>query len=141
MCYLSTEDALVTSLIHELRDTLVLNAKRWIHRQIYALVCSHLIRNNAIAGSKFSKEMLPCLISLSVDKVPNVRLAVARTIATDVIGMGCKYTCVYSCRNIYYTGSVRHIQSILYICIFSGHFGHGSDGRSGKNTCKITLGR
>ncbi|CAL1686167.1 unnamed protein product [Lasius platythorax] len=88
MCYLSTEDALVTSLIHELRDTLVLNAKRWIHRQIYALVCSHLIRNNAIAGSKFSKEMLPCLISLSVDKVPNVRLAVARTIATDVIGMG-----------------------------------------------------
>lgn len=41
------------------------------------------------------------MISLSVDKVPNVRLAVARTIATDVIGMGCKYTCVYSCRNIY----------------------------------------
>lgn len=93
MCYLSTDDALVTSLIHELRDTLVFNAKKWIHRQIYALVCSHLIRNNAITGSKFSKEMLPCLINLSVDRVPNVRLAVARTLATDVIGMGCKYTC------------------------------------------------
>ncbi|KAM0734403.1 Serine/threonine-protein phosphatase 4 regulatory subunit 1 [Formica fusca] len=88
MCYLSTDDALVTSLIHELRDTLVLNAKKWIHRQIYALVCSHLIRNNAITGSKFSKEMLPCLINLSVDRVPNVRLVVARTMATDVIGMG-----------------------------------------------------
>ncbi|XP_050459179.1 serine/threonine-protein phosphatase 4 regulatory subunit 1-like isoform X3 [Cataglyphis hispanica] len=88
MCYLSTDDALVTSLIHELRDTLVFNAKKWIHRQIYALVCSHLIRNNAITGSKFSKEMLPCLINLSVDRVPNVRLAVARTLATDVIGMG-----------------------------------------------------
>ncbi|XP_070154598.1 serine/threonine-protein phosphatase 4 regulatory subunit 1 isoform X2 [Polyergus mexicanus] len=88
MCYLSTDGALVTSLIHELRDTLVLNAKKWIHRQIYALVCSHLIRNNAITGSKFSKEMLPYLINLSVDRVPNVRLAVARTMATDVIGMG-----------------------------------------------------
>ncbi|XP_029160392.1 serine/threonine-protein phosphatase 4 regulatory subunit 1-like isoform X6 [Nylanderia fulva] len=86
--YLSTEDALVMSLIHELRDTLVVNAKRWMHRQTYALVCSHLIRNNAIAGSKFSKEMLPCLMKLSTDRVPNVRLAVARTIATDVIGMG-----------------------------------------------------
>lgn len=88
MCYLSTEDALVTSLIHELRETLVLDAKKWIHRQTYALVCSHLIRNNAITGDKFSKEMLPCLISLSCDRVPNVRLAVARTIATDVIAMG-----------------------------------------------------
>ncbi|XP_025992654.2 serine/threonine-protein phosphatase 4 regulatory subunit 1 isoform X2 [Solenopsis invicta] len=88
MCYLSTDDALVTSLIHELRETLVLDAKKWIHRQTYALICSHLIRNNAISGDKFSKEMLPCLINLSVDRVPNVRLAVARTIATDVIAMG-----------------------------------------------------
>lgn len=90
MCYLSTEDALMTSLIHELRETLVLDAKKWIHRQTYALVCAHLIRNNAITGDKFSKEMLPCLISLSCDRVPNVRLAVARTIATNVIAMGCK---------------------------------------------------
>ncbi|XP_028044967.1 serine/threonine-protein phosphatase 4 regulatory subunit 1 isoform X2 [Monomorium pharaonis] len=88
MRYLSTEDALVTSLIHELRETLVLDAKKWIHRQTYALICSHLIRNDAISGDKFSKEMLPCLINLSVDRVPNVRLAVARTIATDVIAMG-----------------------------------------------------
>ncbi|XP_018057908.1 PREDICTED: serine/threonine-protein phosphatase 4 regulatory subunit 1-like isoform X2 [Atta colombica] len=88
MCYLSNEDALVMSLIHELRETLVLDAKKWIHRQTYALVCSHLIRNNAIPEEKFSKEMLPCLISLSCDRVPNVRLAVARTIATDVIAMG-----------------------------------------------------
>ncbi|XP_011059766.1 PREDICTED: serine/threonine-protein phosphatase 4 regulatory subunit 1-like isoform X2 [Acromyrmex echinatior] len=88
MCYLSNEDALVMSLIHELRETLVLDAKKWIHRQTYALICSHLIRNNAISEEKFSKEMLPCLISLSCDRVPNVRLAVARTIATDVIAMG-----------------------------------------------------
>ncbi|XP_026828908.1 serine/threonine-protein phosphatase 4 regulatory subunit 1 isoform X2 [Ooceraea biroi] len=88
MCHLSPEDALVMSLIHELRETLVLNSKKWIHRQTYALVCAHLIRNNAIAGKKFSKEMLPSLISLSCDRVPNVRLAVARTLATDVSAMG-----------------------------------------------------
>ncbi|GAB1861274.1 Serine/threonine-protein phosphatase 4 regulatory subunit 1 [Camponotus japonicus] len=88
MCYLSRDDALITSLIHEFRDILVKNTKKWIHRQIYALVCSHLIRNGAITGSMFSKEMLPYLIGLSVDRVPNVRLAVARTLATDVVGMG-----------------------------------------------------
>ncbi|XP_067211708.1 serine/threonine-protein phosphatase 4 regulatory subunit 1 isoform X2 [Linepithema humile] len=88
MIYLSTEDILVTSLIYELRETLVLSAKRWIHRQTYALLCAHLIRNDAITGSKFTKEMLPCLISLSCDRVPNIRLAVARTLATDVSAMG-----------------------------------------------------
>lgn len=92
MSYLSLDDALVMSLIHELRGILVKNTKKWIHRQIYALVCSHLIRNGAITASMFSKEMLPYLIGLSVDRVPNVRLAVARTLATNVVGMGCKYT-------------------------------------------------
>lgn len=91
MVYLSTEDILVTSLIYELRETLVLSAKRWIHRQTYALLCAHLIRNNAITSSKFAEEMLPCLISLGRDRVPNIRLAVARTLATDVSAMGGKY--------------------------------------------------
>jgi len=111
MCYLSTEDALVTSLIHELRETLVLDAKKWIHRQTYALVCSHLIRNDAIPGDKFSKEMLPCLISLSCDRVPNVRLAVARTIATDVIAMGCKYHIII----IYRADLVHSILSRIFL--------------------------
>ncbi|XP_077271693.1 serine/threonine-protein phosphatase 4 regulatory subunit 1 isoform X2 [Temnothorax americanus] len=88
MCYLSTEDVLMTSLILELRETLVLDADKWTYRQTYALLCAQLIRNNAITGEKFCKEMLPCLITLSRDRVPNVRLAVARTIATDVIAMG-----------------------------------------------------
>lgn len=91
MCYLRTEDVLIIALIQELREFLVLNAKKWIHRQTYALVCAHLIRNNAIDGSKFVKEMLPCLLSLSCDKVPNIRLAVARTLKKDVSAMGCKY--------------------------------------------------
>ncbi|XP_020277432.1 serine/threonine-protein phosphatase 4 regulatory subunit 1-like isoform X3 [Pseudomyrmex gracilis] len=88
MCYLRTEDVLIIALIQELREFLVLNAKKWTHRQTYALVCAHLIRNNAIDGSKFVKEMLPCLLSLSCDKVPNIRLAVARTLKKDVSAMG-----------------------------------------------------
>ncbi|XP_011144837.1 serine/threonine-protein phosphatase 4 regulatory subunit 1 isoform X2 [Harpegnathos saltator] len=86
--HLSVDDALVTSLIHELRDTLVPNSKKWIRRQTYAILCAHLLHNGAVAGSMFTKEMLPNLIGLSFDRVPNVRLAVARTLANNVSTMG-----------------------------------------------------
>lgn len=89
--HLSVDEALVTSLILELRDTLVLNSKKWIYRQTYALLCAHLLQNSVIADSIFTKEMLPNLIGLSFDRVPNVRLAVARTLMNNVITMGRKY--------------------------------------------------
>lgn len=47
-----------------------------------------MITNGAISGEKFAKEMLPNLLNLSWDKVPNVRLVVARTLRQNVIGMG-----------------------------------------------------
>ena len=87
--YLGEETALVTALIQELRDLLTLN--KWTCRQTYALVCSQLIKDKAIEKDIFMKELLPCLLNLSQDKVPNVRLAVARTLATDVLNIARKY--------------------------------------------------
>ncbi|XP_033224224.1 serine/threonine-protein phosphatase 4 regulatory subunit 1-like isoform X2 [Belonocnema kinseyi] len=81
--YLRDEKALVTALIQELRDLLSLN--KWTCRQTYALVCSQLVRDTAIDRDVFGKEMMPCLLRLSEDKVPNVRLAVARCLSTDII--------------------------------------------------------
>ncbi|KAG7189512.1 hypothetical protein KM043_017203 [Ampulex compressa] len=86
--HLSTDEPLVAALIHELKYTLAINARKWINRQTYALVCAQLIANNAITGEKFCEDMLPSLFNLSLDKVPNVRLAVARTLSKNVITMG-----------------------------------------------------
>ncbi|XP_076385857.1 serine/threonine-protein phosphatase 4 regulatory subunit 1 isoform X1 [Megachile rotundata] len=84
----SDSERLVSALFQELRFSLGVYAKKWTRRQTLAFVCAQLIANNAISGHKFSKEMLPTLLKLSMDKVPNVRLVVARTLSENVIPMG-----------------------------------------------------
>ena len=90
VAHLSDNERHVTALFQELRFSLVY-AKKWIRRQTFAFVCAKLISSNAISGDRFSQEMLPNLLKLSTDKVPNVRLVVARTLSKNVIPMGCKY--------------------------------------------------
>ncbi|XP_014604176.1 PREDICTED: serine/threonine-protein phosphatase 4 regulatory subunit 1-like isoform X2 [Polistes canadensis] len=86
--HLSTDEPLAMALIQELRETLAMNPDKWVLRQTYALLCAQLIIGHAISGENFVKEMLPSLVNLSWDKVPNVRLAVARTLSQNVITMG-----------------------------------------------------
>ncbi|XP_017763871.1 PREDICTED: serine/threonine-protein phosphatase 4 regulatory subunit 1-like isoform X2 [Eufriesea mexicana] len=91
VAHLSVNECLVTALFQELRFFLGLYAKKWVRRQTFALVCAKLISSNAISGDRFSQEMLPSLLKLSSDKVPNVRLAVARTLSKNVIPMGSEW--------------------------------------------------
>ncbi|XP_043248698.1 serine/threonine-protein phosphatase 4 regulatory subunit 1-like isoform X2 [Colletes gigas] len=86
--YLSNNERLVTTVFQELKCMLGVYARKWVGRQTYAYVCAHLITNNAISGDRFSREMLPELLKFSTDKVPNVRLAVARTLSKNVTPMG-----------------------------------------------------
>ncbi|XP_015185244.1 PREDICTED: serine/threonine-protein phosphatase 4 regulatory subunit 1-like isoform X2 [Polistes dominula] len=86
--HLSTDEPLAMALIQELKETLAMNTNKWVLRQTYALLCAQLIVGGAISGEKFTKEMLPSLLNLSYDNVPNVRLAVARTLSQNVITMG-----------------------------------------------------
>ncbi|XP_076764465.1 serine/threonine-protein phosphatase 4 regulatory subunit 1 isoform X2 [Xylocopa sonorina] len=88
VAHLSDNERLVTALFHEFRFFLGVYAMKWIRRQTFAFVCAKLISSNAISGDRFSQEMLPTLLKLSFDKVPNVRLAVARTLSRNVIPMG-----------------------------------------------------
>ncbi|XP_046588262.1 serine/threonine-protein phosphatase 4 regulatory subunit 1 isoform X1 [Neodiprion lecontei] len=85
--HLSVDEALVTALVQELGHMLPRSVK-WTRRQTYGILCSQLITNGAITADRFSKEMLPHLIDLSWDTVPNVRLAVARTLARNVATRG-----------------------------------------------------
>ncbi|XP_029051724.1 serine/threonine-protein phosphatase 4 regulatory subunit 1-like isoform X2 [Osmia bicornis bicornis] len=88
VAHLSDNERLITALFQELKFSLGVWAKKWIRRQTLVFVCAQLIANNAISGHRFSQEMLPSLLKLSRDKVPNVRLAVARTLSKNVIPMG-----------------------------------------------------
>lgn len=113
------DEILVTSLIRELGDILILNNDKWIRRQTYALLCSHLLHNGAIAASMFTKEMLPNLLNLSLDRVPNVRLAVARTLANNVSTLGRKYhlgIAKYTCTHIY-TYCAGYVIKLFYITL------------------------
>ncbi|XP_076679485.1 serine/threonine-protein phosphatase 4 regulatory subunit 1 isoform X3 [Andrena cerasifolii] len=88
VAHLSNNEHLVTAFFQELRYSLGVYAKKWIRRQTFAFVCAQLIASNAISGDRFCQEMLPNLLKLSTDKVPNVRLAVARTLSRNVVPMG-----------------------------------------------------
>ncbi|XP_008556160.1 serine/threonine-protein phosphatase 4 regulatory subunit 1 isoform X3 [Microplitis demolitor] len=85
--YLSSDDSLVTTIIQELRSMLTASSSRWTCRQTFALLCASLISKDAISGEKFSSELLPWLLDLSSDVVPNVRLAVIRTLTTQVVNI------------------------------------------------------
>lgn len=80
VAYLSLHKRPAPKLFQELRCSLGVYAQKWIRRQTFAFLCGQLISSNAITGTKFSLELLPLLLKLSSDKVPNVRLAVAKTL-------------------------------------------------------------
>lgn len=76
-------------MIQEMREVLMLQAsERWVIRQTYALICWELF--GIISEEVFVKELLPYLLELAQDRVPNVRLVVARTLVRKVIPF-CKF--------------------------------------------------
>ena len=51
----------------------------WVHRQTYAFLAGKISEEEAVPKSAFVETVLPSLLQLAEDKVPNVRLSVART--------------------------------------------------------------
>ena len=100
VAHLSDNKHLVKTLFRRLKS--LVYGKKWIRRQTFASLCAKIISNNAISGDRFSQEMLPTLLEISSDKVPNVRLVVARTLSENVVPMGCKYSFVIFFRQLHY---------------------------------------
>lgn len=60
-------------------------ADLWIRRQMYAQMCSYILTcHDCLSTVDFSNDLLPCLLILASDRVPNVRLMVAKTLNTQV---------------------------------------------------------
>merc|ERR1719270_416647 len=70
---------LVRVLLADLIQELV-KSDSWIHRQTYASLALTLFLESSLDQTQFAQDVLPNLMDLSEDKVPNVRLAVARAL-------------------------------------------------------------
>merc|ERR1719216_591589 len=75
----SQSSGLVRVLLADLVGELV-RSESWIHRQTYASLALTLYEETALDHAQFSQNILPNLLDLAEDKVPNVRLVVARAL-------------------------------------------------------------
>ncbi|KAK3929056.1 Serine/threonine-protein phosphatase 4 regulatory subunit 1 [Frankliniella fusca] len=82
--HVTSEGPLLRKLLPQLAQEFA-NSTRWERRQAFALLCSHLVSGRILGGDQFAREVLPYLLDLSYDRVPNVRLAVAKTVASDIM--------------------------------------------------------
>lgn len=82
--HVTSEGPLLRKLLPQLAQEFA-NSTRWERRQAFALLCSHLVSGRVLGGDQFAREVLPYLLDLSYDRVPNVRLAVAKTLASDIM--------------------------------------------------------
>jgi hypothetical protein len=60
----------------------------WVRRQAFAALAGQLIEIGAMSPPQFAQDILPILITLSKDKVPNVRLKVAQSIVLNILNQG-----------------------------------------------------
>lgn len=61
-------------------------ADLWSRRQMFAQICSFILNygDRCLSIVDFNNELLPCLLNLGSDRVPNVRLMVAKTLYTQI---------------------------------------------------------
>uniref|UniRef100_A0A915LDY7 Serine/threonine-protein phosphatase 4 regulatory subunit 1 n=1 Tax=Romanomermis culicivorax TaxID=13658 RepID=A0A915LDY7_ROMCU len=52
-------------------------SQRWIRRQTFVHVCEEIVRTRSLPAVTFYDELMPTLVYLSQDRIPNVRIALA----------------------------------------------------------------
>lgn len=61
---------------------------RWMLRQCYVSICKQLVADEALPLDDFARLMLAPLLALSRDRVPNVRLVLARVVNLELNNHG-----------------------------------------------------
>lgn len=54
----------------------------------FAQLCQNILEENALPPSVFAEYLLPALLALRNDPIPNVRLTLARVLAQRIIPLG-----------------------------------------------------
>lgn len=92
-------------------------ADLWIRRQMFAQICSYILNygDRCLSMNEFNNELLPCLLHLASDRVPNVRLMVAKTLYTQVAN-NCKSIIQLTFISFYET-HIFYIYSVYFVAI------------------------
>lgn len=80
----SADITILRGILAELAEQFA-HSTQWARRQSFALLCSSLLKTPVLPDDMFARDVLPHLLDLSWDGIPNVRIAVARTLSGDVI--------------------------------------------------------
>ncbi|XP_065217367.1 serine/threonine-protein phosphatase 4 regulatory subunit 1-like isoform X2 [Planococcus citri] len=81
---LAADITLLRGILAELAEQFA-HSTQWSRRQSFAFLCSCLLKDPVLPDDMFARDVLPHLLDLSWDIIPNVRIAVARTLACDVM--------------------------------------------------------
>ena len=77
----------VEALSNQLKEKFA-QAPTWSQRQSYAFLCGQMVAENSLHISDWVHHFLPSLLGLATDRVPNVRIAVAKMLTTHVACLG-----------------------------------------------------
>ncbi|XP_072425951.1 serine/threonine-protein phosphatase 4 regulatory subunit 1 isoform X1 [Chiloscyllium punctatum] len=82
--YASATPALAVDLIHELVDKFCHSVK-WSGRQAFVFVCQAVLEDDYIPVEQFTEHLMPHLLQLASDPVPNVRVLLAKTLRQTLL--------------------------------------------------------
>lgn len=61
------------------------NSARWRERQVYILTVDQLLEHRAIKPEMFNNYILKNLLELAADKIPNIRLCIAKCLSITLM--------------------------------------------------------
>ncbi|XP_053322615.1 serine/threonine-protein phosphatase 4 regulatory subunit 1 isoform X2 [Spea bombifrons] len=82
--YLAPNPALVLNLINKLVEEFCQSAK-WSGRQTFVFICQALIEDDCLPMEQFAIHLMPHLLQLASDRVPNVRVLLAKTLKQTLL--------------------------------------------------------
>ncbi|XP_057558718.1 serine/threonine-protein phosphatase 4 regulatory subunit 1-like isoform X2 [Hippopotamus amphibius kiboko] len=82
--YSNSESALGLNFINEL-ILRFRHCSKWVGRQAFAFICQAVVREECIPVDQFVEHLLPSLLSLASDPVPNVRVLLAKALRQTLL--------------------------------------------------------
>ncbi|XP_021372324.1 serine/threonine-protein phosphatase 4 regulatory subunit 1-like isoform X2 [Mizuhopecten yessoensis] len=77
------DEKLTIGLVKALKEKFA-ESNKWARRQVYAQLIEYVLEEDAVPIEIFTTELVPSLLSLCHDAVPNVRISVAKTMSRHI---------------------------------------------------------
>ncbi|XP_069112573.1 serine/threonine-protein phosphatase 4 regulatory subunit 1-like isoform X2 [Argopecten irradians] len=77
------DEKLTVGLVKALKEKFA-ESNKWARRQVYAQLIEYILEEDAVPIEIFTTELVPSLLSLCHDVVPNVRISVAKTMSRHI---------------------------------------------------------